>query len=162
MSKTALFAGSFDPLTLGHLDIIERSSKLFDTVVVGVIANPNKTPMFSTEDRVNMISEACKSIANVRVDFFEGLLADYVNYNKFDVVIRGLRNTTDYEYEQMMANVNAGLYKCGTETVFLMTKPEHSFISSSVVRELASLGGDIGNYVTEDIKNEVISKYRRK
>lgn len=162
MSKTALFAGSFDPLTLGHLDIIKRSAELFDTVVVAVVINPNKTSLFNPNERVQMIVKACQDITNVKVDSFEGLLADYVNRNKFDAVVRGLRNSTDYDYEQIMANVNAGLYQYGTETVFLMTKPELSFVSSSVVKEVASLGGDISNYVTEDIKNEVISKYRRK
>ncbi len=162
MGRTALFAGSFDPLTLGHLDIIERSAELFDTVVVAVVVNPNKNSLFSCEERVGMIEGACRDITNVKVDSFEGLLADYVNANKFDAVVRGLRNTTDFEYEEMMANVNAGLYRHGTETVFLMARPEHSYVSSSVVREVASLGGDISKYVTEDIKNEVISKYRRK
>lgn len=161
MSKTALYAGSFDPLTLGHLDIIKRSAKLFDKVVVAVVINPNKTSLFSPEERVKMISEACRDIDNISVDSFSGLLADYVNASKFDAVIRGVRNTTDYEYEQMMANINAGLYRFNTDTVFLMTKPELSYISSSAVKEVASLGGDISNFVTEDIKNEVISKYRR-
>ena len=162
MSKTALFAGSFDPLTLGHLDIIKRYANLCDSLAVAVVINPNKQALFTPEERVDMIRKACQDIPNVKVDSFEGLLADYVNDNKFDVVVRGLRNTTDFEYEEMMSNVNAGLYNGNTETVFLVTKPELSHVSSSVVKEVASLGGDISKYVTEDIKNEVISKYRRK
>ena len=162
MSKTAVFAGSFDPLTIGHLDIIKRSAELFGTVVVAVVINPNKTSLFTPEERTQMIQEACLAIDNVKVDSFEGLLADYVNRNRYDAVIRGLRNTTDFEYEETMANVNAKLYEFGTETVFLMSKPEHTCVSSSAVKELASLGADISCYVTEDIKNQVLSKYRRK
>ena len=162
MSRTAVFAGSFDPLTIGHLDIIKRAAELFDTLVVAVVINPNKTSLFTPKERSEMIQEACLTIPNVNVDSFEGLFADYVNKYKFDAVIRGLRNTTDFEYEETMANVNADLYEFGTETVFLMSKPEHSCVSSSVVKELASLDADISRYVTEDIKNQVLAKYRRK
>ena len=121
MSRTAVFAGSFDPLTIGHLDIIKRAAELFDTLVVAVVINPNKTSLFTSDERTKMIQEACLAIPNVNIDSFEGLFADYVNNNKFDAVIRGLRNTTDFEYEETMANVNADLYEFGTETVFLMS-----------------------------------------
>ena len=161
MSKTALYAGSFDPLTLGHMDIIERACELFGTVVVAVVANPDKTSLFTVDERLEMLRDACKDMPGVKVDSFVGLLADYVNENKFDGVVRGLRNTTDFEYEEMMANVNADLYKNNTQTVFLMTKPELSYVSSSMVKEVASLGGDISGYVSKDIEEKVITKYRR-
>ena len=161
MSKTALYAGSFDPLTLGHMDIIERAGELFDTVVVAVVANPDKTSLFTVDERLEMLRDVCKDMPGVKVDSFVGLLADYVNENKFDGVVRGLRNTTDFEYEEMMANVNADLYKNNTQTVFLMTKPELSYVSSSMVKEVASLGGDISGYVSKDIEEKVITKYRR-
>lgn len=160
MDRTALYAGSFDPLTLGHLDIIERAAALYDTVVVGVVANPGKSSLFSLDERVAMVCKACEGIANVRVESFEGLLADYVNKNKFDAVVRGLRSCADFEYEMDMAHINATLYD-SAETVFLMTKPELSFVSSSMVKEVASLGGKIDGFVTEDIKNQLINKYGR-
>lgn len=161
MSKTALYAGSFDPLTLGHMDIIERACELFGTVVVAVVANPDKTSLFTVDERLEMLRDACKDMPGVKVDSFVGLLADYVNENKFDAIVRGLRNTTDFEYEEMMANVNADLYRNNTQTVFLMTKPELSYVSSSMVKEVASLGGDISGYVSKDIEEKVITKYRR-
>lgn len=160
MDRTALYAGSFDPLTLGHLNIIERAAGLYDTLVVAVVANPGKNSLFDLDERVAMVRKACEGIANVRVESFQGLLADYVNDNKFDVVVRGLRNSKDYEYEMEMAHINATLYD-KAETVFLMAQPELSYVSSSSVKEVASLGGNIDGWVTEDIREEVINKYRR-
>lgn len=160
MERTALYAGSFDPLTLGHLDIIERAAALYETLVVAVVANPDKSSLFSLDERVAMVRKACEGIGNVRVESFQGLLADYVNDNKFDAVIRGLRNNNDFAYELDMAHINATLYD-KAETVFLMTQPELSFVSSSMVKEVASLGGKIDGFVTEDIKNKLIDKYRR-
>ena len=110
MTKKALYTGSFDPMTYGHLDIIERASKICDELVVGVIYNLYKDPFFTLEERVSAIKETVSHIPNVKVDSFSGLLADYVNENKFDIVVRGLRATTDFEYEIQMAQVNAGLY----------------------------------------------------
>ena len=160
MDRTALYAGSFDPLTLGHLNIIERAAGLYDTLVVAVVANPGKNSLFDLDERVAMVRKACEGIANVRVESFQGLLADYVNENKFDAVVRGLRNSKDYEYEMEMAHINAKLYD-KAETVFLMAQPELSYVSSSSVKEVASLGGNIDGWVTEDIREEVINKYRR-
>ena len=122
----ALFAGSFDPLTCGHLDLIRRSSKLCDELVVGVICNPSKMPLFNIEERTAMIREVTADIPNVRVDAFTGLLADYVNQNGFNIVVRGLRSSTDFEYEIQMAQMNARLYADNVETVFLMTDPRFS------------------------------------
>lgn len=151
MKTKALYSGSFDPLTMGHMNIIERSAKLYDEVTVGVIYNPSKQTMFSLEEREEMIRDSLKHLENVKVDHFSGLLADYVNANGFNLVIRGLRGTTDFEYEIQMAQMNARLFDECVETVFLMTDPRYSFISSSVVKEVCSLGGDIKGLVPEEI-----------
>lgn len=161
MSKKALYAGSFDPITNGHIDIIKRASGLFDELVVCVVENPGKKGLFSIEERKIIAEIACESFENVKIDSFVGLLADYVNDNGIDVVVRGLRNSIDFEYELQMAHINEQLYKNNTQTVFLMTEPENSYISSSMVREVASLGGDINNWVTEDVKQAVYEKYGR-
>jgi len=151
MTKKALYAGSFDPMTNGHLDIIKRSACLFDELVVGVIQNPSKNSLFSLEERKQMIRCVTGDIPNVRVDDFFGLLANYVNNNDINVVVRGLRATTDFEYEIQMAQMNARLYNEGVETIFLMTSPNYSFISSSVVNEVYSLKGNVQGLVPEKI-----------
>jgi len=161
MAKKALYTGSFDPITNGHLDIITRASKMFDELVVGVIVNPNKTPLFTKEERVEMIKELTADLGNVTVDCFQGLLADYVNANQFDAVVRGLRATTDFEYEIQMAQMNARLFNEGIESVFLMTSPEYSFISSSVIKEVVSLGGSIDGLIPDRIMEEIKAKYCR-
>ncbi|MEG1584127.1 MAG: pantetheine-phosphate adenylyltransferase, partial [Anaerovorax sp.] len=134
MIRKALYAGSFDPITNGHLDLINRASKLYDELTVGVISNPSKQPFFSVEDRKLMISEVTAHLSNVKIGDFSGLLADYVNKNDFNVVIRGLRATTDFEYEIQMAQMNARIYNNNVETIFLMTSPNFSFISSSMIK----------------------------
>lgn len=159
MTRRALYTGSFDPMTNGHLDIIRRSSKMFDELIVGVIVNPNKNPLFTKDERVEMIKEITADLPNVKVDSFEGLLADYVNRNHFDAVIRGLRATTDFEYEIQMAQMNARLFSDGIESVFLMTSPEYSFISSSMIKEVVSLGGCVDGLVPEMILNRIKEKY---
>lgn len=159
MAKKALYTGSFDPMTNGHLDIITRASKMFDELVVGVIVNPNKHPLFTKEERVKMIEEVTNDLPNVKVDSFEGLLADYVNENHFDAVVRGLRATSDFEYEISMAQMNACLFNDGIESVFLMTSPEYSFISSSMIKEVVALSGCVEGLVPEHILNEIKAKY---
>lgn len=159
MKKKALYTGSFDPMTNGHLDIITRSSKLFDELVVGVIVNPAKNPLFSRDERVNMIEEVTADLPNVTVDSFEGLLADYVNKNNFDAVIRGLRATSDFEYEIQMAQMNACLFNKNIESLFLMTSPRYSFISSSMIKEVVSLSGCVNGLVPEKILEEIKRKY---
>lgn len=159
MTKKALYTGSFDPMTNGHLDIIERASKMFDELVVGVIVNPNKKPLFTKEERVKMIEDVTAHLGNVKVDCFQGLLADYVNENQFDAVIRGLRATTDFEYEIQMAQMNDRLFDDGIESVFLMTSPEYSFISSSVIKEVVSLGGSVDGLLPDRIMDEIKAKY---
>lgn len=161
MTKKALYTGSFDPMTNGHLDIITRSSKMFDELVVGVIVNPNKNPLFTREERVAMIKEVTAHLDNVRVDSFEGLLADYVNKNQFDAVVRGLRATSDFEYEIQMAQMNACLFDKGIESLFLMTSPRYSFISSSMIKEVVSLNGCVDGLVPEIILKKIKEKYSK-
>ena len=151
MKTKALYTGSFDPLTNGHMNIIERAARLYDDLTVGIIANPSKQAHFTIEEREQMIREALAHIENVQVAHFSGLLADYVNSGGFDVVVRGLRATMDFEYEIQMAQMNARLFDDRVETVFLMTDPKYSFISSSMIREVHGLGGDIDGLVPDAI-----------
>jgi len=151
MTKKALYAGSFDPLTNGHLDLIYRASNLCDQLVVGVIDNPQKTAYFSIEQREKMLEKEISLMNNIEIVSFAGLLADYVNDNGFDIVVRGLRATMDFEYEIQMAQMNARLYNKNVETIFLMTNPKYSFISSSMIKEVFSLNGDISGLVPENI-----------
>ncbi|MDD6299907.1 pantetheine-phosphate adenylyltransferase [Hornefia butyriciproducens] len=157
--KKALYTGSFDPMTNGHLDIITRASRMFDELVVGVIVNPAKHPLFTKEERVAMIRDITDELPNVTVDSFEGLLADYVNRNRFNAVVRGLRATTDFEYEIQMAQMNARLFDPGIESVFLMTSPEYSFISSSMIKEVVSLNGCVEGLVPKKIMDKIVKKY---
>ena len=143
MHIKALYTGSFDPLTNGHLNIIERAAKLYDELTIGIIVNYSKKSMFSLEERKEMIEETLSHLDNVKVEFFSGLLADYVNENKFNVVVRGLRAAMDFEYEIQMAHMNARLFDEQVETVFLMTDPKYSFISSSMMKEVHSLGPEV-------------------
>jgi len=159
MSKRALYAGSFDPITNGHLNVIERAAKMYDELTVAVIFNVNKKSLFTLKERLELIRIALSHLDNVKVDTFEGLLADYVNQNRFDAVVRGLRATTDFEYEIQMAQMNDRLFTGDTETVFLMTAPEYSFISSSLIKEVASLGGDISGLVPEFLIERIKSKF---
>ena len=151
MMTKALYTGSFDPLTNGHFNIIERAAKLYDELTIGIIVNPSKRSMFSLEERVDMIRETVRGLDNVKVDCFSGFLADYVNENGFNVVVRGLRAAMDFEYEIQMAHMNARLFNETVETVFLMTDPKYSFISSSMMKEVHSLGGSIEGLVPDEI-----------
>lgn len=151
MKTKALYTGSFDPLTNGHLNIIERAAKLYDELTIGIIVNPSKKSMFSLEEREDMIRETVQHFDNVKVDYFSGLLADYVNENGFNVVVRGLRAAMDFEYEIQMAHMNARLFNESVEIVFLMTDPKYSFISSSMMKEVHSLGGSIEGLVPDEI-----------
>ena len=147
MERKALFAGSFDPVTNGHINIIERAAAMYDSLTVAVVVNPQKTGFFTVDERVDIIKEVTKNIPNVRVDQFSGLLADYVNRNAFTAVVRGLRDSADFLNEFQMAQMNALLNTEGTETVFLMSDPMSSFISSTIVKEVATLGGDVSGLV---------------
>lgn len=149
--KRMLYAGSFDPITNGHLDLIERASKLCEQLIVGVIENKSKRPSFTSEERMEMIRKVTSHLQNVQVGCFDGLLAQYVKDNNIQAVVRGLRATTDFEYEIQMAQMNARLYNKNVETIFLMTTPDYSFISSSMMKEVFSLGGDISGLVPDEV-----------
>ncbi len=158
MSK-AIYPGSFDPVTKGHLDIIRRAAKMFDRLTVSVLNNSEKSPLFSVDERVNMLRGICRDIPNVEIDSFSGLTADYAKKTGTDVIIRGLRAITDFEYELQMAQTNRKILK-SLDTVFLTTSLEYAYLSSSIVREVASYGGDISEFVTEDVAEEVYKKLR--
>jgi pantetheine-phosphate adenylyltransferase len=155
----AIYPGSFDPITFGHLDIIKRASKIFSEVFVVVMENKRKKYTFSLEERIEMIKECTKDIANIKVDYFNGLLIDYLQKNKIDVIIRGLRAVTDFEYELQMAMANKEMCP-HTDTVFLMTDKKYSFISSSLVKEVAYFGGDISRWVPKNVEKKLIQKLR--
>ena len=160
VSTYALYAGSFDPLTNGHYDLIERAAKIHDRLVIGVIDNPSKNPYFSAAERVEMIEKVTQHLDNVSVDSFSGLLAEYVNTNGFNIVVRGLRATMDFEYEIQMAQMNARLYKGCVETIFLMTRPNLSFLSSSVVKEVHRLKGDLDGLIPDVVKIALDNKLK--
>lgn len=146
--KRLLYAGTFDPITNGHLDLIERGAKMCDTLIIGVIKNPSKNPIFTINERIDIIREATMHIPNVKIDGFEGLLVDYVKHNNIQAVLRGLRVSMDFEYEIQMAQMNASLYN-HMETLFLMTDTKHSFVSSSMIKEVFSLGGEVEGFIPE-------------
>ena len=147
VEEKVLYAGTFDPVTNGHLDVIRRAANLCKTLVVGVLENSEKHCKYSVADRIQMIKLATEDIDKVKVISYKGLLADYVNENDIGAVVRGLRAAMDFEYEIRMAQMNAKLFKEGVETIFLMTHPAHSFINSSIVKEVFSLGGCIEGLV---------------
>ena len=156
--KTAIYPGSFDPITNGHLDIIKRSSDVFDKVIVSVINNPNKKPMFDLEERVEMIKEATKDIDNIEIDLFsEGLLIDYVKKKNINVIVKGLRAVSDFEYEFQMALMNRKLNK-DVETLFMMTSSQYSYLSSSLVKEVFRLGGCIEGLVPDIVVERMKNK----
>ncbi|MDR1293238.1 MAG: pantetheine-phosphate adenylyltransferase [Clostridiales Family XIII bacterium] len=146
-----LYAGTFDPVTSGHLDVIRRASALTDELVVGVLKNSGKHCLFTTEERLDMLRAVTEGIDGVTVEEFGGLLADYVMANGVGAVVRGLRATTDFEYELQMAQMNARLTCGAAETVFLMTDPKYSFVSSSLIKEVFSLGGNIEGLVPDKV-----------
>ncbi len=161
MERICIYPGSFDPITVGHMDLIRRASLLFDKVIVAVLHNPAKAGCFPVADRLSLIRKACAHLSNVEVDSFSGLLADYVEKTGAIAVIRGLRNESDFANESLMAQVNQRINP-HVETLMMMTKPEHACISSSVVREVASFGGDIAPFVPEEILADIQALFHKR
>ena len=159
--KVAVYPGTFDPVTFGHLDIIERSSKLFDKVVIGVLNNCSKSPLFSVDERVNILKNVTKDIPNVSVEYFEGLSVDFARQCGANVIVRGLRLITDFEYELQMAQTNRKLAP-EIDTTFLYTSLPYSYLSSTTVREVASFGGKIDEFVPAYVVEKIHEKMRNK
>ena len=157
--KAAIYPGSFDPVTFGHLDIIKRSAKIFDELTVSVLDNKAKTPLFSVEERVKILEEATKDLPNVKVESFSGLLIDYARQKGIRVSVRGLRAVTDFEYELQIAQTNRQLSGGKLDTVFLTTSLEYAYLSSSSVKEIASFHGDISQCVPEFVADLIYEKY---
>ncbi len=157
--KSAIYPGSFDPVTFGHLDVIKRTANIFDELTVSVLDNHLKTPLFSVEERVKILQEATKDIPNVKIDSFSGLLIDYAKKKGVHVAVRGLRAITDFEYELQIAQTNHKLSGGELDTMFLTTSLEYAYLSSSSVKEIASFNGDISICVPEFIGKLVYAKY---
>lgn len=157
--RAAIYPGSFDPVTYGHLDIIKRASSIFDELTVSVLNNNTKTPLFSVEERVRMLEEATKDLTNVTVDSFSGLLIDYADRKGIHVAIRGLRAITDFEYELQIAQTNRKFSDGNLDTVFLTTSLEYAYLSSSTVKEIASFNGDISKCVPGFVAGLIYEKY---
>ena len=159
--RKAVYPGTFDPITFGHLDLIKRGSKVFDEVIVAVGHNPIKGPLFTVKERMDMISEYTRDIPNVKVDCFEGMLVDYMKEMQIRLILRGIRTVSDFEYEFQRALTNRVL-KDDVETVFVMTSLEYSFLNSSLIKEAVSLGGDVSKFVPSEVAKRLFKKFSRK
>ena len=157
----AIYPGSFDPVTNGHIDIIERASQIADELIVGVLQNKAKTPLFSVEERVTMLNEVTKNMENVKIIPFEGLLIDFAQQMDAKVIVRGLRAITDFEYELQMSQTNRKLNN-DIETIFLTTSLDFSYLSSTTVKEVASFDGDISQFVPEFVAKKITDKIKEK
>ena len=156
--RIAVYPGSFDPVTKGHLDIIKRSSLICDKLIVGVLNNNSKSPLFSVDERVSMIKEMTETISNVKVVSFDGLLVDFAREIQANIIIRGLRAVTDFEYELQIAQTNHVEYN-EIETIFLTTSLQYSYLSSTIVKEFAAYGGDISQFVAPQFVDRIYDKY---
>lgn len=156
--RTGIYPGSFDPVTLGHLDIIERSSRLVDKLIVSVLNNSSKTPLFSSMERVNMLKEVTSHLDNVEVMSFDGLLVDFAARMNAGVIVRGLRAVTDFEYELQMSQTNK-IIDSSIDTIFLTTRLEYAYLSSSTVKEVARYGGNIEKFLPAAVIDKVYEKY---
>lgn len=156
--KRAIYPGSFDPVTYGHIDIIERAAGIFDELIVAVLGNSAKRPLFSIDERVNILKEVLGNIPNVKVESYEGLLVDFATKRQAGVIVRGLRAVTDFEYELQLAQTNKVL-NGGVDTLFLTTSLEYAYLSSSTVKEVASYGGDIDKFVPPLVKKLTYEKF---
>ena len=157
----AIYPGSFDPVTLGHLDIIKRASKIFDELIVGVLNNNSKSPLFSVEKRVKMLNDVVKDLPNVKVMSFEGLLVDFARKVDAQIIVRGLRAVTDFEYELQRSQTNTVLNE-NVDTIFFTTSLEYAYLSSSTVREAAYFGADISKFVPESVVQQVYDKFKER
>lgn len=157
--RTGIYPGSFDPITLGHLDLIERASKLVDRLIIGVLVNSSKNPLFTEEERVDMIKHVVRHIPNVEVEAFGGLLVDFAKEKKSDIIVRGLRAVSDFEYELQIAQTNHKI-RPSIDTIFLSTSAEYAFLSSSIVKEIARYHGPIERLVPEEVAQLVYNKYK--
>ena len=158
--KTAIYPGSFDPITKGHLDVLKRAADIFDKVIIVVSVNVNKKSFLPLEDRLNLIKEACKDIPNIEVDSFDGLTIEYAKKRDANVLIRGLRAVSDFEYEMQLSQANSALCQ-DIHTVFLITKPKYNFISSGTVREVALMKGDVSKFVPECVAKYLEEKFMK-
>lgn len=159
--RVAVYPGSFDPVTKGHMDIIQRASRQFDILVVAVLNNLSKKPLFTVEERKELLSQATAHLPNVEVDSFRDLLVNYMDYKQGDVIVRGIRSVTDFEYELQLASLNHKL-NSNVETIFMMTNPKYSYLSSSVVKEIASFQGDVSDLVPAEVELALQEKFASK
>ena len=157
--KSAIYPGSFDPVTYGHLDIIARAAAIFDELIISVLNNVKKTPLFSVEERVRILKDATKDIPNVKVESFSGLLVDYASQQDVHVIVRGLRAITDFEYELQNAQTNRLLSRGALDTIFFTTSLEYAYLSSTTVKEIASFGGNISDCVPDFVEKMIFEKY---
>jgi pantetheine-phosphate adenylyltransferase len=160
MSVSAMYPGTFDPITLGHEDLVRRASRLFDRIVVAVAANPSKAPMFSLEERVALAREVLQGFDNVEVTGYEGLTVEFAEKNGLQVIVRGLRAISDFEYEFQLANMNRHLTD-EVETAFLTPTEKYTYISSSLVREIASMGGNIAEFVSPSVRKALQARCKK-
>lgn len=158
--KIAIYPGSFDPITKGHLDVLKRAADIFDKVIIVVSINVNKKSFLPLEDRLLLIKESCKDLKNVEIDSFDGLTIEYAKKKNANVLIRGLRAVSDFEYEMQLSQANSALCS-DIHTVFLITKPKYNFISSGTVREIALMKGDVSKFVSEPVAKYLESKYTK-
>ena len=156
--KRAIYPGSFDPVTFGHIDMIERSAKIVDELVVAILVNSAKNPLFSVEERVSMLREITGHVPNIKITSFHGLLIDYARKVDASIIVRGLRAVTDFEYELQIAQTNR-IVDDRVDTVFLTTSLEYAYLSSTIVKEVASYGGDISHFVPEQLMERIYRKY---
>jgi pantetheine-phosphate adenylyltransferase len=157
--RIAIYTGTFDPITLGHIDIIQRGSKLFDRIIVTIAINQSKKPLFSVDDRITMIKDAIKGIKNASIEKFDGLLVDFASEKNACVILRGLRAVSDFEYEFQMALMNKHL-RDDISTMFLVPDEKYTYLNSTIVKDVAKYGGDIKNFVTNFVEKKLIDKYK--
>src|SRR5271167_1232814 len=159
LMRTVIYPGSFDPLTNGHLDVVQRAAKLFDRVIVAVALNEGKNPLFTLKERLALVKEAAAHLPNVEADAFDGLLIDYVVQKKAQAIVRGLRAVSDFEFEFQLALMNRKLNE-NIETIFMMPKDTYTFLSSRIVKEIAHLGGDVSSFVQPNVQQALRHKFK--